>query len=380
MDSLSLPLIYAKPVLPSTHKGADYHQHQQLPLALSAPHAKINVGCCPGWQPLAAAVLAHKCWQKSRGRVLHTAAVLRASVQASLPYQADHIERGLKYTGVGAVDDIFKNAETSMKSVTITDGRSGNWTLDDHGFTRVEDTPELLDFYNEMAICKNYYPQCENLVKKVTGAAKVHAFYHTVRSHESVPGAARRQQKGFPVEAPAAAVHVDYSEACAATLMRQFAKPPHEWQDPRPLLGFQPLMNMTEIDQYLKGKQRWAIINVWRNLSSEPVQRTPVALCAGTSASKDDIVTFRVQKQWETKEYYFAVHSDSHEWYYFPHMKRDEAILIKNWDSVGEAFARDTCTNTVPCTFAFHTAFDDPNTQQGAPVRETMEVRTVAFW
>eukprot|EP00931_Biecheleriopsis_adriatica_P006680 TRINITY_DN108045_c0_g1_i1.p1 TRINITY_DN108045_c0_g1~~TRINITY_DN108045_c0_g1_i1.p1 ORF type:complete len:380 (-),score=70.44 TRINITY_DN108045_c0_g1_i1:27-1166(-) len=318
-------------------------------------------------------------WRLRRRTVRQAAE--QASVQGKLPYQADHVERSLKFQGVGSVDGVYVSSETVMQPVTIKDGRNGSWNLDDHGFTRVDDEPELLDFYNEKEICKDYYPQCERLVKKVTGAAKVHAFYHTVRSHPSISGARERQKRGFPVEAPAASVHVDYSKACAARLVRQFGKAPHQWQDPRPLLGFKPLLDIAETDEYIMGNKRWAIINVWRNLSSEPVQRTPVALCVGTSASLDDIVTFQTKVgRFQSKEYYFAAHSENHDWYYFPQMKREEAILIKNWDSIGKDFAPQSCEETVPCTFAFHSAFEDPNTIPQAPLRETMEVRTVAFW
>merc|ERR1719265_1717574 len=99
-----------------------------------------------------------------------------------------------------------------------------------------------------MAICKKYYAECCELVKQVTGAKEVHAFYHTVRSHESVPAARKRSSKGFPVENPASSVHNDYSEQCAARQVRMLSNAPQMWQDPRPLLGFQPLIPASQAD------------------------------------------------------------------------------------------------------------------------------------
>jgi len=286
----------------------------------------------------------------------------------------------LKYEGVGSVDGVQVEAEYATKLVSIKNGRGRDWSLSENGFTIVEDEPEIIDFYNEMDICKKYYPACQELVKKVTGASKVFAYYHTVRSHESIPGARLRAERGFPVEQPASCVHVDYSSQCAQRQVRQLAKPPHQWPDPRPLLGFKPLIESSEADEYLRGGKRWMIVNVWRNLSPEPVQRTPVALCDGRSTALDDIVTFRVEVRRHSKEYYFSAYDDRHDWYYFPRARRDEAILVKNWDSWGEDFARKAVEETVPTTFAFHTAFEQTGQPADAPVRESMEVRMVAFF
>jgi len=301
-------------------------------------------------------------------------------VQGSLAYQADSVERSLKYVGVGSEDGVLVNSEGAKKTVPITNGRGRSWSLDEHGFTFVEDEPNVIDFYNERAICLEYYPACCKLVQKVTGASRVVAFYHTVRSHDSIAGARKRRKQGFPVENPAAAVHVDYSAACAQRQVRLMAKPPHQWPDPRPLLGFQPLVSSAEVDEYLQGGERWAIMNVWRNLSPEPVQRTPVALCDGSSTSLDSLVTFQTRAGRHSKEYYFSTYSEDHDWYYFPRARREEAIIVKNWDSAGEAFAKKACKERVPTTFALHTAFEDPNTRPDAPFRESMEVRTVVFF
>ena len=51
-------------------------------------------------------------------------------------------------------------------------------------------------------------------------------------------------------------------------------------------------------------------------------------------------------------------------------MGADEAVLIKGYDSADDGRAR----------FTPHTAFDDPTTPPGAPPRESIEVRTFAFF
>ena len=48
---------------------------------------------------------------------------------------------------------------------------------------------------------------------------------------------------------------------------------------------------------------------------------------------------------------------------YYPQLTRDEAVLIKCWDSYGRDFAPHHATPrsaTVPATFALHSGFEDP--------------------
>ncbi len=51
-------------------------------------------------------------------------------------------------------------------------------------------------------------------------------------------------------------------------------------------------------------------------------------------------------------------------------MGADEAVLIKGYDSATDGRAR----------FTPHSAFEDPTTPVGAPPRESIEVRTLAFF
>ncbi len=63
-------------------------------------------------------------------------------------------------------------------------------------------------------------------------------------------------------------------------------------------------------------------------------------------------------------------HSPKHRWSYYPLMEADQALLLKTYDS--ETDGR--------CRFMGHTAFEDPTTPPGAPKRESIEVRTMAFF
>jgi hypothetical protein len=59
-----------------------------------------------------------------------------------------------------------------------------------------------------------------------------------------------------------------------------------------------------------------------------------------------------------------------HVWYYFPNMQRNEAIVFKTFESEKDGRARWTA----------HCAFDDPTSPPDAPPRESIEMRTLAFF
>ena len=64
------------------------------------------------------------------------------------------------------------------------------------------------------------------------------------------------------------------------------------------------------------------------------------------------------------------LYNPKHRWYYFPRMERNEAILLKCYDSKDDGRAR----------FTAHSSFVDPTTPEGAPPRQSIEARTLAFF
>ena len=55
---------------------------------------------------------------------------------------------------------------------------------------------------------------------------------------------------------------------------------------------------------------------------------------------------------------------------WYPHMEPNHALLLKTYDSSTDG----------RCRFMGHSAFEDPNTPPDAPKRESIEVRTMAFF
>jgi hypothetical protein len=69
-------------------------------------------------------------------------------------------------------------------------------------------------------------------------------------------------------------------------------------------------------------------------------------------------------------ETYQLRYNAGHRWYYFPQMRRDEALVFKVYESEQDGRAR----------FTPHTSFIDPTSPANAPPRQSIEARTFAFF
>jgi hypothetical protein len=112
-----------------------------------------------------------------------------------------------------------------------------------------------------------------------------------------------------------------------------------------------------------------AQINLWRPMSG-PVKRSPLAVLDASTLDPNDLLATDLVYPDRIGEIYHLAYNPQQRWYYFPDMRRDEVLLIKGYDSRHDGRAR----------FTPHTAFKDPNTPPGAPPRESIEVRTLAFF
>ena len=107
-------------------------------------------------------------------------------------------------------------------------------------------------------------------------------------------------------------------------------------------------------------KRRFAIIQVWRPIR-HPVETFPLAICDARSVSPDDLVISERRYPDRIGQTYAINYNPEHKWYWFPRMRRDEALVFKVFDSLKDGRARWTA----------HTAFDDPTSPpQRAPARE----------
>src|SRR6516162_6828508 len=82
------------------------------------------------------------------------------------------------------------------------------------------------------------------------------------------------------------------------------------------------------------------------------VEEKPLAMCDVTSSTNEDFLTMKLRYRDRDGEIFVLRHSPRHHWWYFPHMTKDQAILLKTYDSETDGRAR----------FIGHNAFDDPDT------------------
>lgn len=121
-----------------------------------------------------------------------------------------------------------------------------------------------------------------------------------------------------------------------------------------------------EAEQLLR--RRFAVINVWKPIRG-PVEQAPLAFCDAGSIAHEDMLPSDLVYADRTGEIYSFTWNPEHRWFYYPAMRADEALLLKCYDS-----------DTAGARFTAHTAIDDPTSRENAATRESIEVRTLAFF
>jgi hypothetical protein len=122
-----------------------------------------------------------------------------------------------------------------------------------------------------------------------------------------------------------------------------------------------------EADDLLR--RRFAIVQVWRPIR-HPVESFPLAICDARSISPDDFVVNERRYPNRIGQTYAITYNPEHHWYFLPRMRREEALVFKVYDSAKDGRAR----------WSAHTAFDDPTSPPNARPRESIEIRTLAFF
>lgn len=273
------------------------------------------------------------------------ATIVLDQVEAQLNYLAPGIDKPFVYAYEAPPGMPQRNIELERRRVAIRDARpiAPRLSLDREGFILRPHATAVADFYDDDEVTRVYYPEVEALVRETTGAAKVVIFDHTRRNSSTPLG-----QGNVHAREAAASVHNDYTEKSAPQRVRD-------------------LLDPAEAEARLK--RRYVEINVWRSIAG-PVASWPLALCAADSIAEADLVASERRYPGRVGEIYHVTYNPRHRWFYFPRLRRDEAVFIKCFDSAKDGRAR----------LSVHTAFEDPTTPAGAPPRESIEVRTFAFF
>jgi hypothetical protein len=260
-----------------------------------------------------------------------------------IPYIVDTGEKLINET-FGPEDVSRRRTGTQeLKPMEVRDGRpaAGGFTLDKNGFLFVEHKTKVADFFDVEQLNSVYYPEVERLIKETSGAKRVVLFDHTLRTGDDVEREAKK------IREPVLSAHNDYTE----------------WSGPQRVRDLLP----DEAEDLLK--RRFAIIQVWRAIN-QPIEANPLAVADASSVAFDDFLVAERKYPDRVGQTYRLKHNPNHRWYYFPRMRRDEALVFKVYDSARDGRAR----------FTPHTSFDDPKSPPNARPRQSIEARALAFF
>ncbi|HEX9663342.1 MAG TPA: CmcJ/NvfI family oxidoreductase [Candidatus Binatia bacterium] len=265
------------------------------------------------------------------------------TVTVNIPYTID--------TGEKLVNETFgpnnirrrKTGSHELMKVEVRDGRllADQLSLEQQGFVFVEHKTKVADFFDAEQLNSVYYPEVEELIKNASGASRVAIFDHTLRSGDET------EREAKLIREPVLSAHNDYTE----------------WSGPNRVREFLP----AEAEELLA--RRFAIIQVWRAIN-QPIQRNPLAVADAKSIALEDLMVAERRYPHRVGQTYRLKHNPNHRWFYFPEMRRDEALVFKVYDSENDGRAR----------FTPHTSFEDPNSPPDAPPRQSIEVRAFAFF
>jgi len=264
------------------------------------------------------------------------------AIEAQIGYLVDTDEKPSFFHSYEPGAPTQHTGTRELRPMTVRNGRTMDetFTLARNGFCVVPHRSAVTDFYDDAQLRDIYDREVAALVKEKMGASRVVVFDHTRRSSDQSLRTANNARE------PAAVAHTDYTDWSAAKRLGEIVP------------GADPA-------------KRYAIVNVWRPISRGPCECWPLALCDGRTV--DTAYMRAVQRRTVDRigESRHSTFDARHRWIYFPRMTRDEAIILKNYDTVDD---RQTAK------LALHVSFDDPSSPPDARPRESLETRTFVFF
>jgi hypothetical protein len=264
------------------------------------------------------------------------------TIEAELIYLAKADKLVTYVAKPGGVDE-REGGQSETHRVRLQNGRplADRFEFEREGFRFVPSRTEVGNFFDEDEIRRVYYPECEALIKQVSGAKRVVVFDHTLRT------ASDSQRESQKIRDIVSRVHNDYTE----------------WSGPqrvRDIMG-------EEAEALLAG--RFAVIQVWRPIN-HPVESHPLAICDAQTVKPEALVVNERRYPDRVGQTFAITYDPDQRWYWFPRMRPDEALVFKVYESIRDGRARWTA----------HTAFKDPSAPPHARPRESIEIRTLAFF
>ncbi|KAF4773776.1 hypothetical protein HER10_EVM0004475 [Colletotrichum scovillei] len=288
----------------------------------------------------------------------------KESYDATLNYRLCPTKGGDEMIWGGTFAQMRRKYDPRPVKIYNARGKESEFNLDKTGFQFEHFPTSYKDFPwspIDEKLNKIYNAECEEFMRKLTGASDVRVISHIIRQRQW-ESTDPEEDKDKPDMAmtdggllSARFVHIDQSDLGAKRRL---------YDDLPPGEGAKH-----------DGKHRWAIVNLWRPM--DEVHREPLALCDARSVRDDELhdtmhcVPFRwPHKPTENHMWQVAPPEtpDQHKWWFRGGMTRDDVILIKIFDSKKDGRARRTP----------HSAFPTPD--DVGPARRSIETRFFLFW
>ncbi|MCJ1442276.1 MAG: hypothetical protein MMC23_002769 [Stictis urceolatum] len=300
------------------------------------------------------------CWQKTQGAVDKALLPNKATVNGSHTTLPKEVRATFNYTKdvLPKLTELYFYESDAAKGIhepgddpqemAVTDGwhRADTFSVDNEGFSLHPFKTEFSGWDDDAAVAESFYPEVVEFLKKTVGAKRVLVFDHTIRAKGN-ENKKLTQETQTSQRAPVMLVHCDYTSESGPLRVRQLLP--------------------DEADDLLS--RRVAFFNVWKPIH-RIVEERPLAMCDVTSTPKEDFFKLHLRYRDRNGENYVLRHSDRHKWWYFPKMTPEQVILLKTYESESDGRAR----------FIGHSAFEDPTSPPQAHMRESVEIRTIAFF
>ena len=221
-------------------------------------------------------------------------------MQAGIPYTVATGEKLVNETfGPNNIRRRTSGTE-ELQQVDVSDGSRREFSLDENGFVFVEHKTAVKDFLDKGSSRRCTTPRSPPSSNSSPERSESIVFDHTLRSGDE------GEREAKLLREPVLSAHNDYTD----------------WSGPNRVRELLP----DEAEHLLKN--RFAIIQVWRAIN-QPIQSNPLAIADAKSIAPGRPAHRRAALPAPGRPDLPHKYNPAHRWFYFPRMRRDEALVFK---------------------------------------------------
>lgn len=263
------------------------------------------------------------------------------TITCDVEAQIRYVVRGEKATFyAGDRDRSYWPGEDHTVTIHDIRGEKDHLAFDRNGFVVLDEPTPVAD-YDDPDQLDTYCRYCEATVQRLTRASKVVSFGAIRRTNAT--GTHGHNQ-------PANGAHVDYGAKTVGDYTRQ-------------------ILPAEEAEERLA--KRHMLFNLWRPVTT--VESAPFALCDASTVSRDDLFPSEIVGGLGGVDFSLwglnLAYQPDHRWCWLPHQRPEEMMVFKLFDTDHDAVQ-----------FTAHTSFNPPDVPHDAAPRESIELRTIAYF